>query len=112
MSFCQLRLATQRPKSVLKNGSSQRGTCETAIHYQLDRVDVRGIVRRKKENGFGNFFRLAPTALRNRGREELRCGIGSCGVPRPSLAPYATATGATKGGHATEGRSACPSSPT
>jgi hypothetical protein len=39
MSFCQLRLATERPKSVLKNGSSKRGTCESAIHHQLDRID-------------------------------------------------------------------------
>jgi hypothetical protein len=25
------------------------------------------------------------------------CGIGSCGVPRPSLAPYVRVTGSTKG---------------
>ena len=62
MSFCQLRLATERPKSVLKNGSSKRGTCESAIHHQLDRVDVRRIVGREEEHGFGNFFRLAHTA--------------------------------------------------
>ena len=72
MSFCQLRLATERPKYVLKNGSSKRGTRESAIHHQLDRVDIRGIVRREEEHGFGNFFRLAPTTLRNRRREELR----------------------------------------
>ena len=72
MSFCQLRLATERRRYVLKNGSSKRGTRESAIHYQLDRVDVGGIVRRKEEHGFGNFFRLAPAALRNRRREELR----------------------------------------
>ena len=62
MSFCQLRLATERPKFVLKNGSSKRGTCESAIHHQLDRVDVRRIVGREEEHGFGNFFRLAHTA--------------------------------------------------
>src|SRR5579863_7054533 len=72
LSFCQLRLATERPKYVLKNRSSKRGTRGSSIHHQLDRVDVRGIVRREEEHGFGNFFRLAPTALRNRRREELR----------------------------------------
>jgi hypothetical protein len=41
-----------------------------------------------------------------------RCGIGSCGVPRPSLAPYVTGTGATKGVPAAGGRSCCLSSPT
>ena len=51
MSFCQLRLATERPKYVLKNGSSKRGTRGSAIHNQLDRVDIRGIVRREKEHG-------------------------------------------------------------
>jgi len=90
MSFCQLRLATEpeRSKYVLKNGSSKRGARGPAIHHQLDRVDVRGIVRREEEHGFGNFFRLAPTALRNRRREELRqlSGIfcGSRG-PGPAL---------------------------
>ena len=48
MSFCQLRLATERPKYVLKNGSSKRGTRGSAIHYQLDRVDVGGIVDARK----------------------------------------------------------------
>jgi hypothetical protein len=28
----------------------------------------------------------------------IGCGIGSCGVPRPSLADYVTGPGATKGG--------------
>ena len=60
MSFCQLRLATERPKSVLKYGSSKRGTRGSAIHHQLDRIDVRGIVRREEEHGFGNFFRPRP----------------------------------------------------
>jgi hypothetical protein len=27
----------------------------------------------------------------------LRCGIGSCGVPRPSMAPYVAGTGAARG---------------
>src|ERR1700733_563164 len=72
MSFCQLRLAANRPKSVLKNRSAKRGTCESAIHHQLDRVDVRRIVRREEEHSIGDFFRLTPTALRNRRRKELR----------------------------------------
>src|ERR1700733_7819396 len=90
LSFCQLRLATERPKYVLKNGSSKRGTRESAIHYQLDRVDVGGIVRRKEEHGFGNFFRLAPAALRNRRRKELRqlsgifCGSRGAGPALPN----------------------------
>jgi hypothetical protein len=71
MSFCQLRLATERPSYVLKNGSSKRGTRESAVHHPLDRVDVRGVVRREEKHGLGNLVRLAPTTLRNRGREEL-----------------------------------------
>src|ERR1700683_336644 len=62
---------TRRRKCLLKNGCSKRGTRGSAIHHQFDRVDVRGIVRREEEHGFGDFFGLAPTALRNRGREEL-----------------------------------------
>src|SRR6202167_3139834 len=90
MSFCQLRLATERPKSVLKNGSSKRCACESAIHHQLDRVDIRGLVRREEKHGLGNFFRLAPTALRNRRREELRqlsgifCGSRGAGPALPN----------------------------
>jgi hypothetical protein len=99
MSFCQLRLATERPKCVLKNGSSKRGARGSAIHHQLDRVDVRGIVRREEQHGFGNFFGLAPTALRNRRREELLqlggifCGSISAGPALPNgvfIAPGAT----------------------
>ena len=30
-------------------------------------------------------------------RALARCGIGSCGVPRPSLGGYVTGTGATRG---------------
>src|ERR1700756_4094958 len=87
MSFCQLPLATERHKYVLKNGSSKRGTRGSAIHHQLDRVDVRGIVRREEEHGFGNFFRLAPTALRNHRREELRQLSGIfCGSRGPGSA--------------------------
>ena len=33
-----------------------------------------------------------------------RCGIGSCGVPRPSLGGYGTRTGATRGRPAAGGR--------
>src|SRR6516162_1405878 len=88
MSFCQLRLATERRKCVLKNGSSKRRTRGSAIHHQLDRVDVRGIVRREEEHGFGNFFRLAPTALRNH-RREKPCQLSGifCGSrgARPAL---------------------------
>src|ERR1700683_1229051 len=90
MSLCQLRLAALRPRYVLKNGSSKRGTRESAIHHQLDRVDVRGIVRCEEEHGFGDFFRLAPTALRNRRRKELRqlggilCGSGGAGPALPN----------------------------
>ncbi len=29
--------------------------------------------------------------------ESVGCGIGSCGVPRPSLAPYVAGTGAARG---------------
>ena len=32
---------------------------------------------------------------------EMRCGIGSCGVPRPSLADYVMGTGLTDGAAAT-----------
>jgi hypothetical protein len=28
---------------------------------------------------------------------DVHCGIGSCGVPRPSLAPYVAGTGAARG---------------
>src|ERR1700733_5287367 len=90
MSFCQLRLATERPKYVLKNGSSKRGPRGSAIHHQFDRVDVRGIVRREEEHGFGNFFRLAPTALWNRRRKELGqlsgifCGSRGPGPAHPN----------------------------
>jgi hypothetical protein len=73
MSLCQLRLArTNRPKCVLKNGSSEQSTSGSAINHQLGRLDIRGIVRREEEHGFGNFFRLASTTLRNRRGEELR----------------------------------------
>jgi len=34
---------------------------------------------------------------------DVHCGIGSCDVPRPSLAPYVTGTGATRGATATGG---------
>src|SRR5262250_3125643 len=45
------------------------------------------------------------TALRNhRGHEyKRRCGIGSSGVPRPSLAPYVTGMGPTDGATAAGG---------
>jgi hypothetical protein len=90
VSLCQLCLATERPRFALKNGSSKWGTRESAIHHQLDRVDVRGVVRREEEHGFGNLFRLAPTALRNRGREELLqlsgifCGSRCAGPALPN----------------------------
>jgi hypothetical protein len=71
MSFCGLRLAARRRQYVSNNGSSKRGARGSAIHHQLDRVDIGRIVRREEEHGFGNFFRLAPTALRNRGRSEV-----------------------------------------
>ena len=48
-----------RVASDAKNGGSERGTGDSAIHHQLDGVDVGGIVRRKKEHGFGDVFRVA-----------------------------------------------------
>jgi hypothetical protein len=37
MSFCQLRLATERPKSVLKNGSSRIRVAGEQIHPIAER---------------------------------------------------------------------------
>ena len=45
-----------------EDGSSKRGTRGSAIYHQFDRVDVGGILRCKEEYGFGNIFRLTPTA--------------------------------------------------
>src|SRR5215471_19401321 len=64
--------ARRSPSSATKNGSSERGARCSAIHHQLDRVDVRGILRGKEEHGFGEFFRLTPTAQRVSARE-TRC---------------------------------------
>ena len=58
-------------RSAAKNGGSEGSARESAIHYQLDRVDVRRIVRGKKKHSLGQIFRLAPTGKWNRGREEV-----------------------------------------
>src|SRR5579863_4560971 len=60
-----------------KYGSSERSARESAIHNQFDRVDVRRIVRGKEKHSLGQIFCLAPTAKRNRGREEVGkfCGF-------------------------------------
>src|SRR5258708_35514855 len=75
-------------RSAAEDGGSEGGTGQSAIHHQLDRVDVRRIVGGKKKYSLGQIFRLSPTAKRNSGREEvgnfcgfLRCGSGA----RPAL---------------------------
>jgi hypothetical protein len=40
-------------RSGAKNGGSEGSARQSAIHYQLDRVDVRRIVRGKKKHGLG-----------------------------------------------------------
>ena len=81
MSFCQLRLATKRPKYVLKNGSSKRGTRESAIHYQLDVASTyEESSDARKRHGFCNFFRLAETALWNDSKERTSDHLGGISV--------------------------------
>jgi hypothetical protein len=73
----------------------------SAIHlpHQLDRVDVRRIVRGKKKHSLGQIFRLAPTGKWNRGREEVGnfCGFLCRGIgarPRFQMGVF-VAPGAT-----------------
>src|SRR3984957_12476808 len=75
-------------RSAAKNGGSEGSARQSAIHRQLDRVDVRRIVRGKKKHSLGQIFRLAPTCKRNRGREEVGnfCGFLCRGIGgRPAL---------------------------
>src|SRR5208282_764738 len=75
-------------RSAAKNGRSEGSARQSAIHHQLDRVDVRRIVRSKKKHSLGQFFRLAPTSKWNRGREEVGkfCGFLLSGTgARPAL---------------------------
>src|SRR6202044_2157559 len=58
-------------RSAAKNGGSEGSPRQSAIHHQLDHVDVRRIVRCKKKHSLGHIFRLAPTGKWNRGREEV-----------------------------------------
>src|ERR1700761_1533350 len=60
----RLRLAAQ-------NGGPERRTRHSSINHQLDRVDVRRVVRGKEKHSFGQFFRFAPTAQSNRGGDEV-----------------------------------------
>src|ERR1700734_1239519 len=64
-------------RSAAKNGGSEGSARQSTIHHQLDRVDVRRIVRGKKKHSLGQIFRLAPTGKWNRGREEVGnfCGF-------------------------------------
>ncbi len=57
--------APESLRSAAKNGSSEGSTRGSAIHHQLDRVDVRGIAGGKEEHILGQIFWLAPTAKRN-----------------------------------------------
>src|ERR1700733_10039643 len=54
--------AVRTPASAAKNSSAKGGARQSAIHHQLDRVDVRRIVRGKKENSLREFFRFTPAA--------------------------------------------------
>ena len=72
-------------RSTAKNGGSEGSARQSAIHHQLDRVDVRRIVRGKKKHSLGHIFRLAPTGKWNRGREEVGnfCGFLCRGIGAP-----------------------------
>src|ERR1700722_10472469 len=50
-----------------KNRGSKRSTRRAAVDDELDRVDIRRIVRGEEEHSFSELFRLTPTAQRNRG---------------------------------------------
>src|SRR5271170_5789897 len=82
-----------------KNGSSEGSARQSSVNHQLDRIDVRRIVRGKEEHRLGQIFRLAPTAKWNRGGEEVGkfCGFLLTGIgARPAL-PYGSLR--RSGGH-------------
>ena len=58
------------PASAAKNRGSERRTRHSSIHHQFDRIDVRRIVGGKEKHSFGQFFRFAPAAQRNRRGDE------------------------------------------
>src|ERR1700744_1842448 len=70
------------------NGGPERRTRPSSINHQLDRVDVRRVVRGKEKHSFGQFFRFAPTAQSNRGGDEvseLSRLLGGIVGPGPAL---------------------------
>jgi transposase len=82
--------ATERKRELLL----QLKSIGPAISALLSReVYYRQFANRRQ---VGSFLGLTPSPY-NSGEEERCCGIGSCGVPRPSPAPYVAGTGAARG---------------
>ena len=53
-------------RSTAKNRSSKRGARRSSIDHQLDRIDVRRILRSQEKHSLREFFRFAPSAQTNR----------------------------------------------
>jgi len=65
--------------------------------------------RRRRGRGLGHAPSIddhsrAPACARGQTPWQISCGIGSCGVPRPSLGGYVTRMGPTDGATAAGGR--------
>jgi hypothetical protein len=60
-AICLLRYPSRMSRRT-SSSRSVRGTRRSAIHHQLDCVDVGGIVGGKEEDGFGEFFGPRPIA--------------------------------------------------
>src|SRR5580692_1032623 len=78
----------QSLRSAAKKGGTEGSARQSAVNHQLDRIDIRRIVRGKEKHRLGQIFRFAPTAKWNRGGEEVGkfCGflLSSIGA-RPAL---------------------------